>query len=189
MVYADPGAHGLRATAISRLRAEISSHLNTYTELSVSLRHPSVRFSPCPEADIEVLPMDYPVGRPARFAYLDAESGFRVVEARSAEKGPFRTLASGRLERGRPLAIDFFDDGKPVYRVTLENWAAQASVQTSPTAGWGVPENAIEFSLGAAATVHVYITLAATSVGRGYDSVTHGAGVYLNRMSVSALDP
>ena len=174
--------------SISRLPMPVWSHLNSFTQLVVSGRGAlSVSFSPCPDSRIEIRASDYPFGRPARFAFLDAGDVFHVVEARSAEKGPFRQLASGTLPKDAPLEMTFFDDATPVFRVTLADWAAQTGRQISPTAGWRVPVNAIEFSLLADSTAQVFITLAGTSVGRGFESVGHAAGVYRNRMTIEPL--
>jgi hypothetical protein len=114
------------------------------------------------------------------------------VQARKAEKGPFTTLGEGKLARGQPLAMTFRDQGRPLFEVTLDDWSAQAGVQTSPTAGYGLPVNAIEFSLDGdsdRSAAGVWITLAATSVGRGWDSVGHAAGTYRNRMRVRTIGP
>jgi hypothetical protein len=62
-----------------------------------------------------------------------------------------------------------------------------ASTELSPTAGWGLPQNAIEFSLSdpnPASPATLFITLASTSVGRGFDSVGHTPGTYRNRMRI-----
>lgn len=47
----------------------------------------------------------YPLGKPARMAYLDESGRLTVVEASNAEKGPFRSLAEGELNRGEIGAI------------------------------------------------------------------------------------
>jgi hypothetical protein len=86
-------------------------------------------------------------GLPSRLAYLDAQGGFHVVQATSGEKGLFHPLASGRLDRGQPLTITILDRDQPVASLTLLDWSSQASTELSPTAGWGLPQNAIEFSL------------------------------------------
>ena len=197
--YADDGASRLRVRgaeergfveieASSQLPREVYSHLNSYCAMVVSgHRKLELSFSPCPDARLEVPNSDYPFGRPVRLAYLDASETFHVVEASSAEKGPFRTLASGPLKRGEPLAITLHDQGKPACRVTLEDFSAQASTARSPTAGWGVPQNSVTFMLaGAAPTSPAFISieLAGTGIGRGYDSVGHAAGVYRNRVTV-----
>ena len=179
-----------RATidAQSELPHPVFSHLNSFCELQVAgHRKLSVSFSPCPDARIEVLPSDYPVGRPARCAYLGADGVFRVVEARSGEKGPFRELASGPLARGDRLTITLHDEDRAFCTITLQDFAAQASTDLSPTAGWGLPMNAIEFSLSderATSPGSIFVTLAGTSVGRGWDSVGHAAGEYRNRMAI-----
>ena len=53
-------------------------------------------------------------------------------------------------------------------------------------AGWGLPVNAIEFQRDGP-VVSLYLTLAATSVGRGWDSVGHAAGVYRDRLVIEPL--
>ena len=187
----DTGSGPIALEAMAHLPRPIDSHLNAFCDIEVrGHRRLALSFSPCPGRRIEFRPADYPVGRPLRLAYLDARGGFHVVEATSGEKGPFRELATGRLDRSEPLAITLHDADAAVARVTLDDWPAQAGTAPSPTAGWGVPVNAIEFSLDADApgsTAEIYITLAATSVGRGWDSVGHAAGTYRNRMSIEFL--
>lgn len=178
----------VRIDARSRLPRTVWSHLNSFTELTiVGHRRLSAAFSPAADARIEVKPMDYPAGRPIRFAYLDAHGTFHVAEARSAEKGPFTELASGRLAPGDPLTLTLFDESVPKFRVTFDDFTAQASTELSPTAGYGVPQNAIQFALSGdapGAIANVFITLASTSVGRGFDSVGHAPGVYRNRIRI-----
>lgn len=170
----------------------VYSHLNTFCELHLA-GHSRLQlcFSPCPDVVIDALPSDYPVGRPGRLAYLDAAEGFHVVEASSGEKGPFRQLASGRLRSSDPLAITVYDGQARVCRVTLDDWAAQAGRDVSPTAGWGLPVNAIQFGqIGElpSGPVMIWVTLASTSVGRGWDTVGHTPGVYRNLMRLESFD-
>ncbi len=182
---------GVELEAITQLDRPVYSHLNSYAYMTAVGRGPlSLEFSPCPGSRITAEPFGYPIGRPARFAYLDAQGTFRVVEATSGEKGPFRELASGPLSRSDPLAITLVDGDKPAVRVVLDDWAAQASTALSPTAGWGVAANAIEFSRNgesAGSPISIYVTLASTSVGRGFDSVGHAAGTYRNRMRIEPV--
>jgi len=124
----------------------------------------------------------------ARFAYVDAAGGFHVVEAAKQRRGPFTELASGTLRAGAPLTVTLYDGDKPLFAVALEDYVAQASTGVSPAAGWGVPQNAIEFMRGGdAETTPVLVTasLAATTVGQGTATVGHAAGVYRNRMSIT----
>jgi hypothetical protein len=126
-----------------------------------------------------------PIGRPARFAFVQRDRTFRVVEASTGEKGPFHTLARGYFAADDSLAINLFDQGRAVGSITLADWAFQADTTLSPTAGWGVPVNAVEFSLSAGAPTSpasIFITLAGTSVGRGLDCVGHRPGTYRNRI-------
>lgn len=182
---------GAEIEAWTTLAQPVYSHLNSYCELSVSdYRKLELAFSPCADARIEVMPSDYPTGRAARLAYVDESDMFHVVEASSGEKGPFRELAAGRLSTSEPLEITLFDAGNAVARVTLFDWSRQAGRAISPTAGWGLPVNAIEFSEvdDGLAMAQLWITLAGTSVGRGWDSVGHTAGVYRNRVEVESLN-
>jgi hypothetical protein len=184
-----PAKDVVHIEAETALASEVYSHLNSYTTLQISgHRRLFLEFSPAPGQRIEVMYSEYPTGRPSRFAYVDAEHELHVVEADSGEKGPFTELAHGPLTTD--LGITLYDEQQPLARIDLHDFAAQASTQLSPTAGWGVPENAIEFSLARDrpdANAFVFITLAGTSVGRGWDSVGHAPGVYRNRIDVHTL--
>ena len=190
-VARNPDGRSTVVEVMTRLDRPVYSHLNTYCDLEVrGHRRLALAFSPCPDAQVEVRHFDYPRGRPARFAYVDQARRFRVVEASSGEKGPFQVLAEGRLEPSDPLTITLCDEGRPVGRITLADWSAQVATQLSPTAGWGVPVNAIEFSLSPydhspSGPASIFITLAATSVGRGWDCVGHAAGTYRNRITIA----
>lgn len=168
---------------------EVFTHLNSFLVLSAEnlAGTPSISFSPAPDARIEIVRGQYPFGAPYRLAYLDAHDTFHVVEARSGEKGPFRELASGPLRRGEALTITLWDDDVAYLDVTLMDWSAQVSTALSPTAGWGLPVNAIEFSRSAhrAGSISLFATLAGTSVGRGFDSVGHTPGIYRNRLRIT----
>jgi hypothetical protein len=174
--------------ASSHVPRDTFTHLNSFSVLEISgHKQLSLSFSPCSQTEVDVLPADYPTGRPARFAFLSESGVFSVVEATSGEKGPFRELASGPMRRGDSLSINILDQGERVAKVTLKDWSAQLSTAVSPTAGWGVPVNAIEFQRIAdspRAPVAIWVTLAATSVGRGWQSVGHRAGVYSNRIEL-----
>lgn len=87
-----------------------------------------------------------------------------------------------------------YDGTVGIARLTIDDWTSQAGRSLSPTAGWGLPVNAIEFRQtddpdSGSAAIAIWITLAGTSVGRGWDSVGHGAGVYRSRVHVKWLIP
>ena len=180
----------IELTTYATLVKPIYSHLNSFCVVRVTgYRQLQLEFSPCGEMRFEPKPADYPTGRPARFAYCDAERKFHVVEATSGEKGPFKSLGEGRLESDAPLTIGFIDAGVRIATIRFDDWSRQLSTAVSPTAGWGVAVNAIEFqeyqgSDGNA--VNIWMTLAGTSVGRGWDTVGHTAGTYRNRIFVEA---
>src|SRR5262249_40246315 len=86
--------------AVTHLPRPVYSHLNAFAEIfAAGHKRLFVAFSPCASQRIEVLPEDYPFGRPGRCAYLDDEGIFHVVQASSGEKGPFHELARGPLPR------------------------------------------------------------------------------------------
>jgi len=90
------------------------------------------------------------------------------------------------------LTVILYDQDEPVGRITWDDWAAQLGTAPSPTAGWGIPVNAIEFSLSGDADgspASLFLTLAGTSVGRGWDSVGHSPGNYRNRMRIEPAFP
>jgi hypothetical protein len=189
----DGMAGSTQIEASTQLPTTVFSHLNSFTQIELAGHHRlSLAFSPCREQRVDVCAADFPVGRPARCAYLDAGGVFHVVEAHSGEKGPFHELARGPLARVDALAIGVFDDNDLVCTITMDDWASQADTTLSPTAGWGLPTNAIEFHLegdSPTSPAELFVTLAATSVGRGWDTVAHAPGTYRNRMRVEFAGP
>jgi hypothetical protein len=175
---------GVQLDARSRLARPVFAHVDTFGELTLQGHHKlTLSFSPVPKERVEVAP----VTTAARFAYVDASGTFHLAQASQLTRGPFSEIASGPLPRGEPLVITIYDDGKPMFTVALDDWAAQASTQPSPTAGEGIPVNAIEFVRGGEAessAALISLTLADTSIGRGTQTVGHAAGVYRNRISV-----
>lgn len=181
-----PTKDGVQLDARSRLPHAIFSHGNSFAELTVQgHKKLTVSFSPLPDRRIEVPP----VGTPARFAYVDAGDTFHLAQASTEQRGPFTEIAAGRLKHGDPLVVTLYDDNKAVFTVTLDDWSAQASTQLSPTAGFGLPVNAIELQRGGepeSAPAIITFTLASTDIGRGTQSVGHAPGVYRDRITVAA---
>ena len=169
----------------SRISRPIFSHDNSFAELTVQGHHQlSVAFSPVPDKHIEAAPAT----APARFAYLDASGIFHLAKADQQKRGPYTELGAGRLGKGEPLVLTLFDDDKPVFRVSLDDFAAQASTDLSPTAGSGIPMNVISLVRGGdaeSAPVLITFSLAATTVGRGTQTVGYAAGVYRDRITVT----
>ena len=192
-VQTQPAAGSIMVEANTTLMHTIYSHLNSYCDFEVrGHRRLSLEFSPCPGELIEVRRFDYPFGRPARFAFVEEDRTFRVVEASSGEKGPFHTLARGRVASEESLTITLHDQGRALARISLADWSSQTDTTLSPTAGWGVPVNAIEFSLSddsPSSPASIFVTLAGTSVGRGWDCVGHNPGTYRNRIHLEAAKP
>lgn len=181
----------LSFTAYSVLDRPVFAHLSSFTTIQLEGGSALALSFDGPDGTVtSIQPADYPGGRPIRFAYLEDEGVLRVVEASDGEKGPYRELARSRLGRQGGLSLDVFDAGAHMCSFTFEDWAPQASTQTSPTAGWDVPVNAVSFQTGAdlgAATIT--LSLAATGIGRGFDTVGHAPGVYRNRVRMSSPRP
>jgi hypothetical protein len=196
--YTDDGESTLVATkdksgtldvdAVTQLPSVVYSHLNTWTAIHFSFEA-TLSFSPTGLATRFALePADYPSGRPMQLAYLGEDLAFRVVRARDAEKGPFAELAHGRLSRDETLTLEIRprDDKDKGCRLSFKDWAAQVSTDPSPTAGWGVPQNSIQFASRGGESL-VLLALAETGPGRGFDTVGHAAGTYRNRLHVESI--
>lgn len=182
---------GVELTGFTPVTAPTYSHLNTFARVAIAGHERlAIAFSPSPDVRVELTHAEYPTGRPATFACLGGDGVFRVLRASTGEKGPFTELAAGPLARGAPLSFVLYDRDAPIARVTLDDWTAQLDTRPSPTAGWGVPVNAIEFGLAAddpRSAASIFVTLAATSVGRGFESVGHAPGRYRDRIFIEHL--
>ncbi|MEM9774157.1 MAG: hypothetical protein AAF902_06225, partial [Chloroflexota bacterium] len=172
------------------LKTPVYSHLNSFSQITVfGGENLQIAFSAAGNQPITIQAAGYPFGEPGRMAYLDADDQFKVVEATNAEKGPFMPLAQGMLPENQSLEITLLSNDQAQCTIALDDWAAQASTQLSPTAGWGFPENSIEFRLTNdryenESYANIFISLASTSTGRGYESVGHAAGTYRNRIRI-----
>lgn len=177
--------------AYSRIRKPIYTLTNFWCGYVVrGHRELFFTFSPCPNVPIAVTPYSGPTNAPIRAAFLDHQNVFRVVEASEGDRGPFKELAVGRLAPNDSFAITLSDGPRAVCRMVFDDWAAQASRALSPTAGWGLPENVIIFDRygnAPSSMAAVWISLANTFVGAGWDSVGHRAGTYRNRMRVEPV--
>lgn len=176
-------AGALNIDAATLVPKPTASHLNRFSDVVVTgLTNPQLRFG---AALFPVLPFDYPTGRPAHFGALTANGDFVVWRGTSAEKGPFIELGRQSLPRGAPLTMTLFDGNTPQCSVTWLDFSAQADVTLSPTAGEGVPVNVVQFGKRAdESRVVVILSLAATGIGEGFDTVIHAAGVYRNRIVI-----
>jgi len=173
--------------AASELETERFAHLSPYSQVGVGpVEEPVLRLEPCGDVPIAVRPRDYPFGMPVRVAVVDAERRFRVVEASSAEKGPYTTLCEGHLGPDDALVVEVHDGDVPRVRIEWLDYARQLSTRPSPAAGWGMPENALLFWRDGDGVVLVP-SLASTGTGIGWASATLSAGVYRNRMVITDL--
>jgi hypothetical protein len=181
---------GVLVDAATLVPRPTASHLSRFTDFAVTgLAAPSATFDATGATRLPLLPSDYPKGRPAHFGALTASGDFVVWRATDAEKGPFTELARGPLARGSPLAFTLFDGDAPQCRLSWLDFAAQADVTLSPTAGEGVPVNVVQFGRPASGEGQVLVitSLAATGIGSGLDTVLYAPGVYRNRVLVEQL--
>lgn len=88
-----------------------------------------------------------------------------LLRASADEKGPFTTLTA-------------LDDRDPVlqgrgFRIQIRGFVAQAAREPSPTAGFGVSQAALDASYD-----QIRVELAATGIGRGFNTVRIAPGSY-----------
>lgn len=174
---------GFVVDAQSDVPTDIYSHLNSFTSLQFAGTGAQLAFSATGDTWFDIVPADYPTGRPARMATLYADGRLRVVEASDGEKGPFHTLAEGMTSNTGPLILRLRLASGAECSFEFADWAAQASTALSPSAGWGMPQNSIQFFAGATHSL-ILFTLADTGPGRGWESVGHAHGGYRNRVRV-----
>lgn len=173
----------LEVDARTRLADDVYAHLDAWTVIRWTSPDAGaqVAFSPTGDAFFDILPADYPAGRPSRMANLHADGTFRVVQASDGEKGPFRVLGQSPLARDAELSLRIRTGRGGACTLTFRDWAAQVSTALSPTAGWGMPQNAVQF-FQMNGQAQLFLTLADTGPGRGWDSVGHARGTYRNRI-------
>jgi hypothetical protein len=107
------------------------------------------------------------------------------VEFLAFRKGRLELLRTADGEGGPFSVVRAWDPRDPVvesegWKAQVLGWAAQASLEESPTAGWGVSQGAIE-RVGSL----IIWSLASTSIGRGFHTVRTGAGTYVLEVILS----
>lgn len=187
LVAAKDKGGALDIDALTRLSSPVYSHLNSWTTIHFAF-DATLSFGPTGATRFPVEPADYPDGRPTQLAYLAEDLTFHVARARDVEKGPFSELASGRLTRDESLTIEIRprDEKSKGCRLVFKDWSAQLSTEESPTAGWGVPQNSVQFFSRDGESL-IVVALAETGLGRGFDTVGHAAGTYRNRVRIEAI--
>jgi hypothetical protein len=177
----------IQITTIIRLTRQIDTHQSIYCGLEWLGKEP-ITLSIGPEQPYNLVPTasDYPFGAPATFMTVTND---RVVllKTSSAEKGPFKTLAS--FPKENPV-FRIMAANRPVCQFVLEGFVEQASQELSPTAGWGIPVNdifleAAQFTADQPSGVWFGFTLAATGLGRGFHAVGTAPGIYVSKLRVS----
>ncbi|MDF2696260.1 MAG: hypothetical protein K0S65_4643, partial [Labilithrix sp.] len=187
-LVATKDAKGLDIEALSKLSHPVFSHLNAFTMIHVPFET-SLSFSATGPERFSVEQADDPPGRPQQLAYLGADIAFHVIRTTESNRaGPYTELAKGHLGRDEPLAIEIRhkDGSSGSCRLTFKDWASQVSTEPSPSAGWGVPQNSIQF-VAHGKEAMIVLTLAETGPGRGWLSVGHAEGTYKNRIRVDTV--
>ncbi|MFO7534781.1 MAG: hypothetical protein R6X19_03725, partial [Kiritimatiellia bacterium] len=144
MIHAqrEPGGSTLSVNATTVLDTPVFSHLNRSLVATFESSKPiAVRLSPCSDVLLDLV-SDPESG--IRFAYVTQERQFVIARAAQQEKGPFTTLCEAKLETDTPLVITIIEDRRAIGELHVYDWVDQAGTEPSPTAGWGVPVNAIE---------------------------------------------
>lgn len=167
--------------AQTRFDAPVFSHLNSFASVIVDRGGLLAAIAGGPA---EPFP---PADGPSRFAWLGDDGLLHTSLAAAQEKGPFVERAAVRLQNDT-LTVVLSDAEGPACRLSFETWAKQASVAPSPTAGWRVAQNAVELLQSPDATASaVALSLAATSIGNGWDTVGHAPGTYRNIVRLEPL--
>lgn len=139
------------ATTVKR---DIPAHLASAVRVRLPAGSITVDGIPWRSGHATSAPVEFLAFRKRRLEFLRSSA---------AASGPFTVVHTG-------------DPRDPVvesegWKAQVLGWAAQASLEESPTAGWGVSQGAIE-RVGSL----IIWSLASTSIGRGYQTVRTGAG-------------
>jgi hypothetical protein len=177
----------IQITTITHLTRQIDTHQSIYFGLEWSGKEP-ITLSIGREQPYNLVPTasDYPFGAPATFMTV-MNDRVSLLKASSAEKGPFKTLAS--FPKENPV-FRIMSANRPVCQFMLEGFVEQASQELSPTAGWGLPVNdifleAAQFTADQPSGVWIGFTLAGTGLGRGFHAVGTAPGTYVSKLQVS----
>lgn len=124
------------------------------------------------------------------FACVYPDGRFVILTGCRDEKGPYKVIGEAKLHRGDPLSVTVFDQDVPILCVRIDDWSSQMSTALSPTAGWGIPVNAIIPFVAPAShgnQLELEFSLASTHIGRGTDTVGHSPGSYRNHLLLELL--
>lgn len=150
-------------------------------DLHLSLAEPGAPLTP-------IAPLDLVGGMPAAAVYLGPYERVHLVRGAANDKGPWTHLASAPMEDG-DLRLWIHEGTRRIAEIELPAFAAQASTAPSPTAGWGLPQNAIEFR-GASepdGAAQLWVSPAATSLGRGFQTVGYRRGTYRSAVRIRPM--
>ncbi len=183
---------GLTLEASTELPHAVHSHLNRFLELQLrGFDAPTLAFDALGPTPFPLKPFDYPHGRPAHFAVVTEGGELRVARGSDAEKGPFVELGRGLVPSDGVLSLALLDGAVHIAHVDVDGFVAQADLGPSPTAGFGMPANVLQFGVpprqppGEATPVGVlHLSLAESGIGEGLDTVTHAAGRYWLRVAL-----
>jgi hypothetical protein len=170
---------GLEIEAVTRLDAPVYARVSAFTTIHAPFRA-SILLGPFEK------PIDVDEGVES-FAYLGSDLALHVARLEPEASGgtPYREVGRGKLARDEALAIELrrADGATGTCRLTFKDWTTQLSTEPSPSAGFGIPQNAIQLSRKANDTA-IVLSLATASIGRGSATVGHTAGTYRNRIRV-----
>jgi len=169
--------------SVTHLREEVCVHLAHALSFSWEAALPWYSGVPRRTTSVDVAGSAFRIGggpifepRAGRREFLAFRNGgLELLRAADDEKGPFTTLR--RLPNRDPLFRSAH------FTVEIGGFVAQAAREPSPTAGYGVSQGAIEAEGGT-----VWVELAATSVGRGWNTVRLAPGTYAIDLRVRALE-
>lgn len=125
-------------------------------------------------------PPDRAQGAPAELLVRE-EQVVRALRARRGQAGPWEVLEQGRFEDWVA-----YEDDEARLAVVFPDWAAQAGLAPSPSAGHGLPANAIHcWSVND--RVNLLFDVGSSRVGPGPRATTLPPGIYRDRFSFVAI--
>lgn len=169
--------------ATTRLHLPVSVHSASLCWIRL-LKIPSPRPLTFGVGDgLDAMPQPRAADRPPKqleFAVAEGEV-IRFLRAKSGDEGPYETRDVGPFDHW----ILIPGQSEPLLLV-LPDWAGQASLRPSRTAGHGLPENSLQY-WHQKGGINLLFDLASTRIGPGRMSTQLPAGTYRNRIVIRPL--
>lgn len=176
------GERLVRVDALTRLGRALDVHRATLGWVRIAAPGPAPQLSWGLEGELLARPPARDEGAPAELLARELDL-VRQLRARRGERGPWEVLAQGRFEDWACLS-----QGERRLVVVLPDWAAQAGLEPSPSAGQGVAMNGLHY-WREAGQVNLLLDLGSSRLGAGPRATRLPPGMYRDRISLLGLHP